>query len=171
MLKWKYLSVGVGVVEAQAKCPLRCVRTRSIKRPISYGRTDGSSKQNLLLRSIWRFNQSFVSQCGLFSASYSKLKEKLQLRRLAGSLHKVINCPEKFRQHVFVQFVVGVMVVMSVSVSVSKIPSCKFTFRVNRVITKINCARAENLLAYSLTNLHRGPHRRESSLLRGMEDD
>lgn len=125
VLKWKYLPVGF--VEAPAKCPLMCLRTRSIKRPISYGRTDGSSKQNLLLRPIGRFNQSFVSQCGLFSASYSKLKEKLQLRRLAGSLHKVINCPEKFRQHVFVRFVVGVMVVMSVSVCVSKIPSWALT--------------------------------------------
>lgn len=123
MLKWKCLPTGV--VEARAKFSLMCARTRSIKRPISYGGTDGSSKQDLLLGPIQRFNRSFVSQFGLFSASYSKLKEKLKLRRRAGSLYKVINCPEKFRQHVFVQFVVGVMVVMSVSVSVSKVPSCK----------------------------------------------
>ncbi|PRQ36846.1 putative processing peptidase [Rosa chinensis] len=125
VLKWKCLPLGV--VEARAKFSLMCARTRSIKRPISYGGTDGSSKQDLLLGPIRRFNRSFVSQFGLFSASYSNLKEKLKLRRRAGSLYKVINCPEKFRQHVFVRFVVGVMVVMSVSVSVSKVPSWALT--------------------------------------------
>ena len=123
VLKWKCLPLGV--VEAQGKYSLMRARVRYIKRPISYGRTDRSSKQSSLLGPIRRFNQSFVSQCGLFSTNYSKLREKLQLRRLAGSLHKVINCPVKLRQHVFVRFVVGVMVVMAVSVSVSKAPSCK----------------------------------------------
>nr|XP_011462430.1 PREDICTED: carboxyl-terminal-processing peptidase 2, chloroplastic isoform X2 [Fragaria vesca subsp. vesca] len=125
VLKWKCLPLGV--VEARAKCSLMRARTGSVKRTMCYGRSDGSSKHNLLLGPIRRLNQSLVSQCGLFSASYSKLKEKLKLRRLAGSLHKVINCPEKFRQRVFVRFVVGVMVVMSVSVSVSKVPSWALT--------------------------------------------
>ncbi|XP_050372317.1 carboxyl-terminal-processing peptidase 2, chloroplastic [Argentina anserina] len=125
VLKWKCLPLRV--VEAQAKCSLMRARERSIKRPISFGRTGGSFQQSLLLGPIRRFNQSFVSQCCLFSASYSKLKEKFKLRKLAGSLHKEINFPEKFRQHVFVRFVVGVMVVMAVSVSVSKVPSWALT--------------------------------------------
>ncbi|BBG92602.1 Peptidase S41 family protein [Prunus dulcis] len=50
---------------------------------------------------------------------YSKLKKKLRLKKYAGSLHKVISCSQKIGRHAFVRFVVGLMVVMSVSVSVS----------------------------------------------------
>ncbi|GMY26985.1 carboxyl-terminal-processing peptidase 2, chloroplastic [Fagus crenata] len=62
----------------------------------------------------------------LFSISYGQLK----LRRYSGTLQKLMDCSERFRQHVSVHFVrllVGVMLVMSLSVAVSKSPSWALT--------------------------------------------
>ncbi|VVA39141.1 PREDICTED: carboxyl-terminal [Prunus dulcis] len=120
VLQWKYASVRI--VEARAKVPLMCLKITSLKRPITYGNTDRA-----LLLPICRLNQSFFSQCSLFSVRYSQLKKKLRLKKYAGSLHKVISCSQKIGRHAFVRFVVGLMVVMSVSVSVSESPSCALT--------------------------------------------
>ncbi|CAB4292489.1 unnamed protein product [Prunus armeniaca] len=119
VLQRKYAPVRI--VEARAKAPLMCLKNTSLKRLINYGNTDRA-----LLLPICRLNQSFFSQCSLFSVHYSKLKKKLRLKKYAGSLHKVITC-EKIGHHAFVRFIVALMVVMSVSVSFSESPSWALT--------------------------------------------
>ncbi|XP_068331985.1 carboxyl-terminal-processing peptidase 2, chloroplastic-like isoform X1 [Pyrus communis] len=124
VLHWKYLPVRI--VEARAKSPLMCIMTTSLKRPINYGNTDGDFKHSFLIPPVLRLSRSFVCQGGLFSANYSKVRKKLQLKKYAGSLHEVLKCSEKIRRHVFV-FVAGLMVVMSASLSVSSTPSWALT--------------------------------------------
>ena len=102
-----------------------CKRTNASNVPRNCSFTDGFSNHNFLLRSMWRLHKSLYSKCGLFPISYGQLK----LRRYFGTLQKLMDCSERFRQHVSVHFVrllVGVMLVMSLSVAVSKSPSCKF---------------------------------------------
>lgn len=80
---------------------------------------------HFLLQHKRRLRKSFPSQYGLFSESYKCIPN---FRKYAGSLRKLMNCSE-IRQKVFVRFVrlvVGVMLVMSLSVAVSKTSSCKF---------------------------------------------
>lgn len=151
VLQRKYAPVRI--VEARAKAPLMCLKITSLKRPINYGNTDRA-----LLLPICRLNQSFFSQFSLFSVRYSKLKKKLRLKKYAGSLHKVISCSEKIGRNAFVRFVVGLMVVMSVSVSVSESPSCKFTFYGNAVVTATNCAMVREFTSCSFIYLRRGSH-------------
>lgn len=103
-----------------------CKRTNASNVPRNCSFTDGFSKHNFLLRSMWRLHKSLYSKCGLFSISYGQLK----LRRYSGTLQKLMDCSERFRQHVSVHFVrllVGVMLVMSLSVAVSKSPSWALT--------------------------------------------
>ncbi|RVX07504.1 Carboxyl-terminal-processing peptidase 2, chloroplastic [Vitis vinifera] len=53
-----------------------------------------------------------------------------KLRKYTASLQKELNCSERFKHHVsvhFVRLVVGVMLVMSVSVGVSRTPSWALT--------------------------------------------
>ncbi|KAB1219385.1 C-terminal processing peptidase, chloroplastic [Morella rubra] len=91
------------------------------------GNTDGASNHNSLLQSTWRFNKIVSSKCGLFSISYGCL---LKLGRHFGSLPKRVNYLGKSRQHtsvLFVPLVVGVMLLMSVSVAVTKSPSWALT--------------------------------------------
>lgn len=101
-------------------------RTNTGNMPRNCGHTDGASKHNFIRQSIWRLNKNLSSKCALFSVSDGCL---LKLKKYSGSVHKVMNFSEKIRQQssvLFVPLVIGVMLVMSVSVSVSKSPSCKF---------------------------------------------
>lgn len=151
LLQRKYAPVRI--VEARAKAPLMYLKITSFKRLLNYGNTDRA-----LLLPICRLNQSFFSQCSLFSVRYSKLKKKLRLKKYAGSLHKVISYSEKIGHHAFVRFVVALMVVMSVSVSVSESPSCKFTFYGNAVVRATNCAMVREFTSCSFIYLRRGSH-------------
>lgn len=110
VLPWK--PHPIRIVEAQLRSHLLCKRTNARNKLRNCSNTDGTSKHYFLLQSISRLY-------GLF-----------KLRRYSGTLQKVIDCSEKIRRHVSVlsvHLLVGVVLVMSLSVSVSKSPSCKFS--------------------------------------------
>lgn len=70
--------------------------------------------------------QSLTSQSWLLLRSYGTAK----CGECAASLQKVINWKEKFKSSfpvLFIRLAVGAMLVVSLSVAVSKTPSCKFT--------------------------------------------
>ncbi|KAF3457523.1 hypothetical protein FNV43_RR02181 [Rhamnella rubrinervis] len=102
--------------------PLMCIRVDACYNP-RYGRdSDGACEWNVLLQQKWRLNKSFSSQYGLFSVRYRCISE---FRKYAGCLRESMNCSE-IRQNVsvvFVQLVVGVLLVMSLSVAVTKSPT------------------------------------------------
>lgn len=115
----------IRIVKAQLRSRLLCKRTNARNKPRNYSNIDGASKHYFLLQSISRLHKNLSSKCGFFSISYGCFK----LRRYSGTLQKVIDCSEKIRRHVSVlsvHLLVGVMLVMSLSVSVSRSPSCEF---------------------------------------------
>lgn len=125
---WKSLPQRIG--QPRLWSPLLCISKNGIDRPRScnlVGNYEGNSKVNFLLQPMARLNKSFSFRCGLFSVSYG-LRPKL--RKYTARLQKELNCSEKFKHHVsvhFVRLVVGVMLVMSVSVGVSRTPSWALT--------------------------------------------
>ncbi|KAG2727744.1 hypothetical protein I3760_01G172100 [Carya illinoinensis] len=125
VLPWKYFPTRNA--EAPLRSPIMFRRTNTGNMPRNCGHTDGASKHNFIRQSIWRLNKNLSSKCALFSVSDGCL---LKLKKYSGSVHKVMNFSEKIRQQssvLFVPLVIGVMLVMSVSVSVSKSPSWALT--------------------------------------------
>ena len=102
--------------------PLLCISKNGIDRWRScnlVGNYEGNSEVNFLLQPMARLNKSSSFRCSLFSVSYG-LRPKL--RKCIASLQKELNCSEKFKHHDsvhFVQLLVGVMLIMSVSIDVS----------------------------------------------------
>lgn len=87
----------------------------------------GDNRRSGFIQSIWRPKKRFTSQSYLFSISNGYLLNKFWEFKI--SLQKVVKHSEKFRDSfpvLFVQLIVGVMLVMTVNVAVSKSPSCKF---------------------------------------------
>ncbi|KAK7838264.1 carboxyl-terminal-processing peptidase 2 [Quercus suber] len=115
VLPWK--PHPIRIVEAQLRSRLLCKRTNARNKPRNCSNTDGTSKHYFLLQSISRLHKNLSSKCGFFSISYGRFK----LGRYSSTLQKVIDCSEKIRRHVSVlsvHLLVGVMLVMSLSVSV-----------------------------------------------------
>nr|XP_023910772.1 carboxyl-terminal-processing peptidase 2, chloroplastic isoform X1 [Quercus suber]POF12348.1 carboxyl-terminal-processing peptidase 2, chloroplastic [Quercus suber] len=124
VLPWK--PHPIRIVEAQLRSCLLCKRTNARNKPRNCSNTDGTSKHYFLLQSISRLHKNLSSKCVFFSISYGRFK----LGRYSSTLQKVIDCSEKIRRHVSVlsvHLLVGVMLVMSLSVSVSKSPSWALT--------------------------------------------
>lgn len=172
VLPWK--SFPARIVEARVWIPLMCKRKNSSTMLRHCGNTDGASNHNFLLQSTWRFNKIVSSKCGLFSISYGCL---LKLGRHFGSLPKRVNYLEKSRQHTSVLFVplfVGVMLLMSVSVAVTKSPSCKFGF-IWSFCGNLQHIQWLDLSLYIsseyVSSFCRGPNWRESPVLRGLENN
>lgn len=102
-----------------------CKRTNAANVLRNRGNIDGASKHNFLLQ-LMRFNKFFSLKCDFLSITHGRL---LKFGIYSGGLPKVIYCLEKFRQHVSIPsvcLIAGVMLVMSVSVAVSRSPSCKY---------------------------------------------
>ncbi|PON35809.1 C-terminal-processing peptidase S41A [Parasponia andersonii] len=121
----KYCTARIAKIELQ--CSLRCIRTNCSVRSRNRSDDDGASKQNLLLQPLWSLSRSFSTKFGLFSISYRWIPK---LRKYDGSVPEKINCSEEIRPKVyvpFVQLVVGIMLVMSLSVAISKSPSWALT--------------------------------------------
>ncbi|KAJ7955510.1 carboxyl-terminal-processing peptidase 2, chloroplastic [Quillaja saponaria] len=98
---------------------IRTIEAQLWSRQKYLGYTNRASKNDFSLKKISWFNKSCCAQCGFLLRSFGKLPK---LRKY-NSPQRVISHPEKFRQHVsvlFMPFVVGVMLVMSVSVDISK---------------------------------------------------
>ncbi|XP_062166750.1 carboxyl-terminal-processing peptidase 2, chloroplastic-like isoform X2 [Alnus glutinosa] len=124
MLPCKYFPIRI--VEAQLWSPLMCKRTNAPNVLRNRGNIDGASKHNFLLQSM-RFNKFFSLKCDFLSITHGRL---LKFGIYSGGLRKVIYCLEKFRQHVSIPsvcLIAGVMLVMSVSVAVSRSPSWALT--------------------------------------------
>lgn len=125
VISWKYYTPRFVRIELQ--CSLRCIRTNcSVRsRNISDDDDGRDSKRNILLQPLWSLSKSFSA---LFFVSYRWIP---QLRKYDGSLHEKINRSEEIRPKIYVPFVrsvVGVMLVMSLSVAISKSPSCEFIY-------------------------------------------
>ncbi|PIM97590.1 C-terminal processing peptidase [Handroanthus impetiginosus] len=76
-----------------------------------------------LCRSLWRLNKRFVLHCGF---SVLKIQRILRLRKYAFSLVKGLRCVERFNSlvpAVSLRVIVGVMFFMTLSASVTKMPS------------------------------------------------
>lgn len=124
MLPWK--SLPIRIVEARLWSPLMCKRTNATNVLRNRGNTDGASKHNFLLQSM-RLNKILSLKCDFLSITHGRL---LKFGIYSGGLPKVIYCLEKFRQHVSIPsvcLIAGVMLVMSVSVAVSRGPSWALT--------------------------------------------
>ena len=109
---------------------MRCVRTNCSVRSRNSSDDDdnGASKQNFFIQPLWSLRKSFSAQFSLFLVSYRWIPK---LRKSDGSHHEMVNCSEEIRPKVdvpFVRLVVGVMLVMSLSVAISKTPSRKFIY-------------------------------------------
>ncbi|XP_024931468.3 carboxyl-terminal-processing peptidase 2, chloroplastic isoform X5 [Ziziphus jujuba] len=120
VLQWKYLPVKV--LRNKFHGPLMCMRIDTSNGPRNGRDSDGGYAWNFLLQHKRRLCKRFTSQYGLFSESYKCIPK---FWKYAGSLCKLMNRSE-IRQKVSVHFgrlVVGVMLVMSLSVAVSKTPS------------------------------------------------
>lgn len=111
----------------ELRSPLVCIRI-DVGNRARYDRDcNGASKWNAFLQQQRRLHKGFLSRRGLFPVGFRCIPE---FRKYAGSLREFVNCTE-IRQKVsvvFVRLVLGVMLVMSLSVAVSKSPSCKFGF-------------------------------------------
>ncbi|XP_015887724.3 carboxyl-terminal-processing peptidase 2, chloroplastic isoform X2 [Ziziphus jujuba] len=124
VLQWKYLPVKV--LRNKFHGPLMCMRIDTSNGPRNGRDSDGGYAWNFLLQHKRRLCKRFTSQYGLFSESYKCIPK---FWKYAGSLCKLMNRSE-IRQKVSVHFgrlVVGVMLVMSLSVAVSKTPSAALT--------------------------------------------
>lgn len=127
VLSCKYLSTRL--VEARLWSPLLCIINNPIAGPRSCkrdGDAKGASKHNFFLK-LTRGIKGALSYCGLFSISYRHLHK---LKKYTGSPKSVIDFSGKIKHHVaihFVRLVIGAMVVMSISVAVSKTPSWALT--------------------------------------------
>ncbi|KAE8076156.1 hypothetical protein FH972_014821 [Carpinus fangiana] len=124
VLPWK--SSPTRIVEARLWSPLMCRRINATNVQRNRGNTDEASKHNLLVQSM-RFNKILSLKCDFLSITHGRL---LKFGIYFRGLPKVIYCLEKFRQHVSIPsvcLIAGVMLVMSVSVSVSRSPSWALT--------------------------------------------
>ncbi|XP_062108985.1 carboxyl-terminal-processing peptidase 2, chloroplastic isoform X2 [Humulus lupulus] len=117
------------IVKIELQCSLRCIRTNcSVKSRNSSGdNDDGAFKQSFLLQPLWSLSKSFSVKFGLFSLSYRWIPK---WKKFYGSAQEKINCLEENTPQLYIPFarlVVGVMLVMSLSVAISKSPSWALT--------------------------------------------
>lgn len=124
VLPWKYCPAKFLKNELQVS--LRCVRTECGIRTRNGSDRKGASKRNILVQPFWNLSRTLSAKFGLFSISYRFIPK---LSKYRGIPHQKINFSEEIRQKVYVplvRLVVGVTLVMSLSVAISKSPSCKF---------------------------------------------
>ncbi|XP_057959628.1 carboxyl-terminal-processing peptidase 2, chloroplastic isoform X2 [Malania oleifera] len=118
-------SLPIKIVEARLWSPLSCTWRNSSDRPRNFGlvsNLDRFPKNSSLFQPILGLNKSFSFLCGLLSPSCGFL---LKLWKSTASPKNVICCSEKLKHTsvLFARLVVGAMLVMSVSVAVSKTTS------------------------------------------------
>ncbi|KAM6544813.1 hypothetical protein CsatB_025549 [Cannabis sativa] len=124
VIPWKFN--GTKIVKIELQCSLRCIRTNcSVKSRISTGgdNDEGAFKQNFLLQPLWSLSKSFSFKFGLYSLSCRWIPK---WKKYYSSVHEKINCLEENTPQFYIPFVrvvVGVMLVMSLSVAISKSPS------------------------------------------------
>ncbi|XP_031251666.1 carboxyl-terminal-processing peptidase 2, chloroplastic [Pistacia vera] len=108
---WK--SLPVRTLEARFQGFLLCIRTNTSNSLRRCSNSNESLKKRFLLHRVCKLNKSIFSLSGWFCMKYT-------------SSHKVMSCSEKIRQRVsvlFVQLVVAVLFVTSVSVAVRETSS------------------------------------------------
>ncbi|KAJ0093895.1 hypothetical protein Patl1_25748 [Pistacia atlantica] len=108
---WK--SLPVRTLEARFQGFLLCIRTNTSNSLRRCSNSNESLKKRFLLHRVYKLNKSIFSLSGWFCMKYT-------------SSHKVMSCSEKIRQRVsalFVQLVVAVLFVTSVSVAVRETSS------------------------------------------------
>ncbi|XP_042487386.1 carboxyl-terminal-processing peptidase 2, chloroplastic isoform X2 [Macadamia integrifolia] len=107
------------IVKAQHWSTLQCLRSSVYCRP-SYHDT------NKNFEVLWKFHKRLLFRCGPICLSYG---HHLKSDRSIVCLHKIIRWHEKFKHYasvIFVRLVIG-MLVITVSISVSKTPSWALT--------------------------------------------
>ncbi|KAF4367217.1 hypothetical protein G4B88_026724 [Cannabis sativa] len=121
VIPWKFS--GTKIVKIELQCSLRCIRANcSVKSRISTGgdNDEGAFKQNFLLQPLWSLSKSFSFKFGLYSLSCRWIPK---WKKYYSSVHEKINCLEENTPQFYIPFVrvvVGVMLVMSLSVAISK---------------------------------------------------
>lgn len=122
-LQWKLLLVND--VKRELRNPFMCLRTDHFSRPSNCG-DSAKTIQNFLLQPPHRFSTKHSSQWGFFSISHRYIPK---VWKYVNSLRRVIGCSEKYRKKVAVicaRYVIGLMLVVSLSVATTRAPSCKF---------------------------------------------
>lgn len=120
--------MSVRTMEAQLWSPVLCITRINVSGSCS---CSTFSKRRFLL-------SRFSSKYGWFSVSYGLC---LKFKKHSGSSQsqKVMSCSERIRQHVSVVFVglfTTMLLVTSVSLAVTNIPSCEFNFfNKNKLLT------------------------------------
>ncbi|XP_059632277.1 carboxyl-terminal-processing peptidase 2, chloroplastic [Cornus florida] len=124
VLPWNYLHISI--VETRFWSSLSRVSKNGNDKRRSWSTVchiQGDYKDGFFCQPIWRLNKRFTYRCGLFQIRDPYLPK---WRKYTISLQKVTNRSENFKHHVsnlFVRLVVVVVLVMTVSVAVSKTPS------------------------------------------------
>lgn len=86
----------------------------------------GYYRHRFFCQPLQGLDRMITLQCGLFSVRNGRLPK---LRKYTIGLQKAVRCSENLKNHVsvlFVHLIVGMVLVTTVSVAVSRTPSCKF---------------------------------------------
>lgn len=113
---WK--SLHVRTLEARLQNFLLCSRTKTSNSTRRCNNSNEGLKKGFLLHPVCKLNKNIFSLSGWFHMKHT-------------CSHKVMSCSGRFKQRfsvLFVQLVVAVLLIASVSVAVSETSSCKIIF-------------------------------------------
>ena len=121
-------SYPVRIVATPLRSSLLCISKDVNDRPRSWKPvfcTVGDYSHRFFCQCIPRLDKKITLQCGLISVRNGCLPE---LRKLTIRLQKAMKCSENLKNRLslfFIRFVVGMVLVMTISVAVSRTTSCK----------------------------------------------